>query len=129
MSLPINLFEYESLAKKHLSQMALDYYSSGAGDELTLQDNRAAFERYRLRPRMLIDVSQRDLSTIILGQSLSVPILIAPMAFQCLAHREGELATAKATQDIGTAMILSTLSTKSIEAIATINLLYHRTWN
>jgi 4-hydroxymandelate oxidase len=118
MSLPINLFEYESLAKTHLSQMALDYYNSGAGDELTLQDNRAAFDRYRLRPRMLIDVSQRDLTTTILGQSLSMPILIAPMAFQCLAHREGEVATAKAAQEIGAAMVLSTLSTKSIEEVA-----------
>lgn len=118
MSLPINLFEYESLAKQNLSQMTLDYYNSGAGDELTLQDNRAAFDRYRLRPRMLIDVSQRDLSTTILGQYLSMPILIAPMAFQCLAHWDGEMATAKAAQEIGVAMVLSTLSTKSIEAVA-----------
>jgi 4-hydroxymandelate oxidase len=118
MSLPINLFEYETLAKKHLSQMALDYYNSGAGDELTLQNNRAAFDRYRLRPRMLIDVSQRDLTTTILGQSLLMPILIAPMAFQCLAHQDGEVATAKAAQEIGAAMVLSTLSTKSMEMIA-----------
>lgn len=118
MSQLINLFEYESLAKQCLSQMAFDYYSSGAIDELTLRYNRAACARYQLRPRMLIDVSQRDLSISILGQSLPMPILIAPMAFQCLAHPEGELATAKAAQELGAVMVLSTLSTQSLEAVA-----------
>jgi 4-hydroxymandelate oxidase len=60
-SLPINLFEYEHHAKGHLSQMAFDYYSSGAWDEITLRDNRAAFERIKLLPRMLVDVTKRDL--------------------------------------------------------------------
>ncbi|AFY79026.1 alpha-hydroxyacid dehydrogenase, FMN-dependent L-lactate dehydrogenase [Pleurocapsa sp. PCC 7327] len=115
---PINLFEYESLAKQNLSRMALDYYSSGAGDELTLRYNRAAFDRYQFRPRMLVDVSQRDLSASIVGQSLPMPILIAPMAFQCLAHPEGELATARAAQKLGAVMVLSTLSTKSLAAVA-----------
>ncbi|MBW4557559.1 MAG: alpha-hydroxy-acid oxidizing protein [Trichormus sp. ATA11-4-KO1] len=71
---PINLFEYEQLAKKHLSQMAFDYYSSGAGDEITLRDNRTAFERIKLRPRILVDVSDRYLSTSILGQPLPLVI-------------------------------------------------------
>ncbi|MBD1879935.1 alpha-hydroxy acid oxidase [Coleofasciculus sp. FACHB-T130] len=117
---PINLFEYERLANQHLSQMALDYYASGAWDEITLRDNRAAFERYKLRPRMLVDVSQRDLSTTMLGQSLQLPILIAPMAFQCLAHPDGEIATAKTAAKMGTAMVLSTLATKSIEEVASV---------
>ncbi len=94
--MPINLFEYEESAKKHLSQMAFDYYSSGAWDELTLRDNRAAFERVKLQPRVLVDVSDRNLSTSILGQSLQSPLLTAPMAFQCLAHEEGEIATVRA---------------------------------
>jgi len=117
---PINLFEYETLAPQHLSPMALDYYASGAGDEITLRDNRVAFERFKLRPRMLVDVSQRDLSTQILGQSLQMPILIAPMAFQCLAHPDGEIATAKAAATLGTAMVLSTLATKRLEEVATV---------
>lgn len=125
--MPINLFEYEQLAKEHLSQIALDYYSSGAGDELTLRDNRAAFERIKLKPRVLVDVSdkhkvhaqsERNLSTSILGQSLQSPLLIAPMAFQCLAHGEGELATTRAANKAGVGMILSTMSTKSIEEVA-----------
>lgn len=117
---PINLFEYENLAKEHLSKMAFDYYSSGAWDEVTLQDNRAAFERIKLRPRMLVDVSQPNLSTSILGQPLQLPLLIAPMAFQCLAHPEGEIATAKAAASAGVGMVLSTMATKSIEEVATV---------
>lgn len=116
---PINLFEYEKLAKKHLSQTTLDYYSSGAWDEITLRDNRAAFERVKLRPRILVDVSDRNLSTSILGQPLQLPLLIAPMAFQCLAHPDGEIATALAAASAGVGMVLSTMATKSIEEVAT----------
>ncbi|BAZ32361.1 FMN-dependent alpha-hydroxy acid dehydrogenase [Cylindrospermum sp. NIES-4074] len=117
---PINLFEYEQLAKEHLSKMSLDYYSSGSGDEITLQDNRAAFARVKLRPRMLVDVSDRNLTTEVLGQSLQLPLLIAPMAFQCLAHPDGEIATAQAAASAGVGMVLSTLSTKSIEEVAAV---------
>jgi len=115
---PINLFEYEVLATEHLSPMALDYYAGGAWDEVTIKDNRLAFERFKLRPRMLVNVSQRDLSTKILGQTLSMPILIAPMAFQCLAHADGEVATANAAAALGTIMTVSTLATKSLEEVA-----------
>lgn len=115
---PINLFDYETLAKQHLSQMAWDYYASGAWDQVTLRENRTAFERFKLCPRMLVDVSRRNLTTKILGQSLQMPILIAPMAFQCLAHAEGEVATAKAAANLGIGMVLSTLATKSIEEVA-----------
>ena len=118
MTRPINLFEYEAIAKQHLEPMALDYYQSGALDEITLRENRLAINRYQLRPKMLVDVSQRDLTTTILGQSLAIPILIAPMAFQCLAHPEGEIATAQAAASSGVVMVLSTMSTKSLEAVA-----------
>lgn len=114
----LNLFEYEACAAATLSPMARDYYASGAWDEVTLRDNRAAFERIRLRPRVLVDVSQRDMSLTLFGRALSMPILVAPMAFQCLAHPEGELATAKAAAQLGTTLILSTLSTQSLEDVA-----------
>lgn len=117
---PINLFEYQTFASQQLPPMARDYYASGSWDEITLRDNRTAFERYKLRPRMLVDVSQRDLSTQILGQSLPLPILIAPMAFQCLAHPEGEIATAKAAASIGSLMVLSTLATKGMDEVASV---------
>jgi 4-hydroxymandelate oxidase len=77
---PINLFEYEKLAKEHLSQMTFDYYSSGAWDEITLRDNCAAFERVKLRPRVLVDVSDvydglrlRNLTTSILAKTAFIP--------------------------------------------------------
>jgi 4-hydroxymandelate oxidase len=116
----INLFDYEARATKLLSPMARDYYASGAWDEVTLRENRAAFERIKLRPRMLRDVSQRDLSVTLLGRSLAMPILIAPMAFQALAHPEGERATAIAAARLSTVMVLSTLSTVSLEDVATV---------
>ncbi|GAB1541051.1 alpha-hydroxy acid oxidase [Scytonema sp. NUACC21] len=115
---PLNLFEYEKLAVECISQMALDYYASGAWDEVTLRDNRAAFERYKLRPRMLVDVSKRNLATQVLGQPIQMPLLVAPMAFQCLADPQGEIATAKAAASAGVGMVLSTMSTKSIEEVA-----------
>lgn len=121
VSHPINLFEYEQLAKAHLSKMAFDYYNSGAWDEITLRDNRAAFEQIKLRPRMLVDVSHINLSTSVLGKSLQLPLLIAPMAFQCLAHPEGELATAMAAALSGVGMVLSTMSTKSLEEVAEVS--------
>lgn len=115
----LNLFEYECYATQQLSPMARDYYASGAGDEITLRENRAGFERLRLRPRVLVDVSDRRMKVTVLGQALELPILIAPMAFQCLAHPEGELATTTAAAQTGTVMILSTLSTQPLEAVAT----------
>lgn len=118
MSEPINLFDYEILAKQNLEPMTLDYYQSGALDEITLKENRLAINRYQLRPRMLVDVSRRDLTTTVVGQSIAMPVLIAPMAFQCLANPEGEIATAKAAANKGVGMVLSTMSTKSLEAVA-----------
>jgi 4-hydroxymandelate oxidase len=125
---PINLFEYERIAKNHLSSMAFDYYSSGAWDEVTLQDNQAAFQRIKLRPRMLVDVSERSLTTTVLGQPLQLPLLIAPMAFQCLAHPDGEVATASAAAASGVGMVLSTLSNKSIEEVASLSPSFKDAW-
>ncbi|GBE92660.1 alpha-hydroxy acid oxidase [Nostoc cycadae] len=120
VSQPINLWEYEQLAKQHLSQMAFDYYSSGAWDEITLRENRTAFEQVKLRPRMLVDVSDRNLTSSILGQPVQLPLLIAPMAFQCLAHPQGELATSLAAATAGVGMVLSTMATKSLEEVAAV---------
>ncbi len=120
-TLPLNVLEYERCAAQQLSPMSWAYYASGAWDETTLQDNRAAFARWRLRPRMLVDVSQRQMNVTVLGQPLALPMLVAPMAFQCLAHPDGELATAKAAAQMGTMMVLSTLSTKPLESVATVS--------
>ncbi len=115
---PVNLFEFEESARRAISQMAFDYYASGANDEITLKENRRAYERIVLYPRMLRDVSTRSMSVNIFGDEIKMPLLIAPMAFQKMAHKDGEIATAKAAAEAGTIMTLSTLSSYSIEEVA-----------
>ncbi len=114
---PINLYEYEALAQAKLTSMAYDYYASGAHDEITLRENHAAYDRIALRYRVLRDISRRTTATTVLGHDLSMPVIVAPTAFHKLAHPEGEVATVRATGNAGTLMILSTLSTTSIEDV------------
>jgi 4-hydroxymandelate oxidase len=114
---PVNVLDFEAAARERLSTMAYGYYASGADDEVTLRENRMAFERLRLRPHVLVDVSRRDLETEVLGQRLSMPILVAPTAFHKLACPEGEAATARGAARAGTVMILSTLSTTALEEV------------
>lgn len=116
---PVNLDDFEEIARKSIPKMAFDYYAGGAADEVTLAENRQAFNRLKILPRMLRDVSSIDLELTILGdQKVSMPILIAPTAFQCMAHPDGELATMRAAVRRQTVMVLSTLSTCSIEEVA-----------
>jgi L-lactate dehydrogenase (FMN-dependent) and related alpha-hydroxy acid dehydrogenases len=118
MSTPINLHEYEQLARERLPEIVYEYYAGGAADELTLTENQLAWGRLRLRPRVLVDVSHVDPSTTVLGQLLSMPVLTAPCAFNALAHPEGECAVARATASAGIIQIVSTLSTHSLEEVA-----------
>jgi 4-hydroxymandelate oxidase len=118
MSDPINLTEFEALARERMEQSAYDYYAGGACDEVTLARNERAFDRIALRPRMLVDVSRLDAATDVLGDRVSVPILLAPTAFNRLAHPEGEMAAARAAGRAGTIMTVSTLATCSLEEIA-----------
>jgi 4-hydroxymandelate oxidase len=113
----INLHELEALARERLPTMAFDYFASGAHDEVTLRENLAAFDRIALRYRVLVDVSRRDLTTRVLGHQLPFPVIIAPTAFQCMAHPDGELATARAAGEVGTIMVLSTLSNTDVEEV------------
>ncbi len=115
---PLNLDEYEAAARAVLPPMVYDYYAGGADDELTLRLNRAAYEALLLRPRVLIDVSRIDTRTELLGERLRSPVLLAPTAFQRLAHPDGERAAARAAGAAGTVMISSTLSTTTLEDIA-----------
>ena len=114
---PVNLFELEALAREKLSRESFDYYASGAQDEVTLRENRAAYDRLSLAYRVLVDVSRRDLTTTVLGQPVAMPVLVAPAAFQRLAHPEGELGTVRAAGAAGTVMILSTLSNTPLEEV------------
>jgi (S)-2-hydroxy-acid oxidase len=114
----VKVDEFEALAKKKMPKMAFDYYASGAEDEYTLQQNRDAFSRIRLRPRILVDVSSVNTSTTVLGFRIAMPIMVAPAALHKLAHPEGEVATARAVSAADTIMILSTTSSCSMEEVA-----------
>jgi len=116
--MPVSVAEYEERAREILPQAAFDYYAGGAGDEWTLAENRAAFSRFVLRPRVLVDVSTCDTSTTVLGQHVASPILVAPTALQRMAHAEGEVAMARAAAAAGTVMILSTLASSTVEDVA-----------
>lgn len=110
--------DFEKEAQRILPRNALDYYQSGATQELTLQENKKAMHRWYIRPRFLRDVSQQSLTTTILGHHVNVPFGVAPTAMQRMATPEGEVATAKASGRMGTAFTLSTIATTSIEEIA-----------
>ena len=117
---PINLNDYETLAQTRMDPSAWDFYQGGSDDEVTLRANRTAFERIRLRPRMLVDVSNLDLSTTVLGTPVSMPVIVAPTAYHCLAHPDGECATAQGAGMARTLMTASTFSTRSLEEIAKV---------
>ncbi|HEY7127188.1 MAG TPA: alpha-hydroxy acid oxidase [Ktedonobacterales bacterium] len=114
----VNLLELEKHAREKMSQMAYDYYAGGAEDEITLRENRAAFGRIALRPRMLVDISRIDTSTTALGQQVPSPILVAPTAMHRLGHPEGEVATARGAGAAGVLMAVSTLATSTLEEVA-----------
>jgi 4-hydroxymandelate oxidase len=114
----VNVYDFEAAARDVMPQMAYDYYASGANDEITLHANNAAYDEIALRYRILVDVSERDLSTTVLGHDVSMPVLIAPTAFHRLAHPDGEVAMARAAEKAGTIMMLSTLSTTPMEEVA-----------
>ncbi|XP_077990889.1 2-Hydroxyacid oxidase 1-like [Glandiceps talaboti] len=109
--------DFETYAKQKLPYISWAHYCSGAGCEVTLQNNRIAYERLFLKPRMLRDVSKRSLSTTILGSPVHAPICIAPTAYHGLAHPDAEVATAAAAANMNTIMIMSSISTKSMEEI------------
>ncbi len=106
----INVADFEAAARERLDPGVYEYIAGGAGDEHTLRENRAAFERWELRPRVLVDISVVSTATTVLGTEVALPVLVAPTAFQRLADPEGELATGRAAAAAGTIMSLSTLS-------------------
>uniref|UniRef100_A0A453L4R0 (S)-2-hydroxy-acid oxidase n=1 Tax=Aegilops tauschii subsp. strangulata TaxID=200361 RepID=A0A453L4R0_AEGTS len=104
-NLPVNVREYQELAKKALSKMHYDYINGGAEDEHTLRDNIAAYGRILLRPRVLVDVSNIDMSTSLLGYNMPSPIIVAPTGSHKVANPEGEVATAKAAASCNSLMV------------------------
>ena len=115
---PLNVWDYERLAAGRLEPGAHGYYAGGAGDELTLRDNVEAYRRWILRPRMLVDVETCTTATTVLGQEISMPLLVAPVAFQRIAHPDGEVGMARAALGADTIMCLSTLATSTPAEVA-----------
>jgi 4-hydroxymandelate oxidase len=114
----LSLRELEGEARGRLDPAVYDYFAGGADDEITVRANESAFSRIRLVPRVLRGAGQPDLAMSLLGQCISLPVVIAPTAFHRLAHPEGECATARAAHAAGTLMIVSMASTVAIEDLA-----------
>lgn len=112
------LEDYEPLARERLPREVFDFVAGGAGDEWTLRENIRAFERWILRPRVLRAVAEPDTSTEVLGVPLSMPVMIAPWAYQRMVHPDGELATARAAARAGTLMVVPTPAEGELEVIA-----------
>ena len=115
---PVNVFEYEALARERLPKGTYDYIAGGATDEITLGRTRIVFDSIMLRPRVLVDVSQRDLSTTVLGQRIQLPVMTAPSGHHARGHPDAELATVRAAGSMDTVMILSSGSTFTLEEVA-----------
>jgi 4-hydroxymandelate oxidase len=114
----VDLEELEQQARAALPPLAYDYYAGGSGSESTLRDNLVAWSRWRLHPHVLRDVSSIGLRTRLLDAELATPVVVAPTAYQRLAHDEGEAATARGAAEAGALMVVSTLATTSLEDVA-----------
>jgi len=115
---PITVLDYETLARSKVEPGAWGYYAGGAGDELSLADAHAAWDRIRLRPRVLVDVTSRDLSTAVFGRSLAHPIIVSPTAAHHMADPDAERATARGAAAAGALMTLSTIASTPMEDVA-----------
>jgi (S)-mandelate dehydrogenase len=116
----ISIDDLRALARRRLPRFMFDYVDGGAEDELTLHSNRASFERVRFRPHTLMDVSQRDLSTTILGAPSALPVIAGPMGLLGLCWREGDLEMGRAAAAAGVPYAVSTVSMQSLEDIARV---------
>ena len=114
----VNVADYHRAARERLDEGVYGYYAGGAGDERTLADNEAAFSRWSLRPRVMVDVSEVSAATTVLGTPVSMPVLVAPTALQRLADPAGEPGMARAAAAAGTIFTLSTLATSRPSEVA-----------
>src|SRR4029450_12201983 len=110
--------EYEEIAKGKLGQGEYDFIAGAATDGITLRRTRTVFDSILLRPRMMVDISQRDLRTTVLGQEIRFPIMLDPAGNHAPAHPDGELASARAAGAAGTILVLSAQSSRTLEEVA-----------
>jgi isopentenyl diphosphate isomerase/L-lactate dehydrogenase-like FMN-dependent dehydrogenase len=114
----LNVWDFERAAVERLEAGVHGYFAGGAGDERTLRGNVAAYRRWHLRPRVLVDVGDTSPATTVLGTPVSMPLLVAPVALQRMAHADGEPGMARAAAAAGTIFCLSTLATSRPSEIA-----------
>jgi len=114
----LNVHEYKAAARSLLPAAVFGFIAGGSGDEVTVRESRASFERWRLLPRVLRGLRKTSTATSVLGQDISLPVLVAPMAAHRLCHPDGERATARAARAVGTIFTLSTPSTVAMEEVA-----------
>ncbi|HET7471751.1 MAG TPA: alpha-hydroxy acid oxidase [Candidatus Limnocylindrales bacterium] len=114
----VSLDAFEAIAAERMDRGTYDYVAGGAWDEISLREAPEAWRRRRLRPRVLVDVAHVDPSTTMLGARTALPVAIAPMAAQGLAHPDAECAMARAAAAAGVPIVVSTMSTASLEAVA-----------
>jgi 4-hydroxymandelate oxidase len=114
----MDLEDLERQARASLDGPAYDYYAGGADGEVTLAENVSAWQELRLRPHVLRDVSRVETATTLFGTEVAAPVLVAPTAYQRLAHDGGEVETARGAAEAGTIMVASTLATVSLEDVA-----------
>ncbi|MFC7045973.1 lactate 2-monooxygenase [Halobacteriaceae archaeon GCM10025711] len=117
-ALPVSFEDLEAAAMDALGPEAHAYVAGGAGSENTVDRNRSALDRWRIVPRMLRDVAERDLSVDLFGRTLPVPVLLAPIGVQSIVHDDAELATARAAADLDVPFVLSTVSSEPMEDVA-----------
>ena len=118
LSRAISIDDLRRLARRRLPRAVYDFIEGGAGDELTVTRNRAAFERLLFEPRILVDVSKREQSTVVLGERVATPVILSPTGMAGLSWPKGEVAAARGAHDAGTIYTLSTHSSCSIEEVA-----------
>ena len=115
---PVSPEDWEAAARDRLEQGPFDYVAGGAGSEATVRANREAFERRRLRPRMLTGNAERELSVEVLGLRSPAPFLLAPVGVLSIVHPDAELAVARASKATGVPLILSSAASTSLEDVA-----------
>ena len=117
-SKPVNIYEFEEIAKGKLGQGEYDFIAGAATDEITLRRTRAVLDSIIMKPRMLVDISERDLSTTVLGQEISFPVMLDPAGNHSAAHPDAEIATVRAAGAAGTLMALSAQASRTLEEVA-----------
>ena len=119
--LPVSFEELEQKAREVMTPEAFAYIAGGAGAETTMSNNKKAFNKWQIVPRMMGDVSNRSIEVELFGTKLSTPLLLAPVGVLSLAHPEAELAVARAAKVLQVLQIVSTVSSKTIEEIAGVH--------